>query len=318
MLDFIFDSSLMPHGYCFLWRKDVLFMMVVGNALTVISYGLIPVALIYLVKKRKDLKFNGIFLLFAAFISFCGVSHAFEIINIWKGYYFLQGVAHLGTGIVSALTTVVLWRLMPRLLAIPSSESLNEQNEKLRLAHEELAATNRNLEQKVKERTQALEQLANTDALTQLKNRRAILETLEYEIQRCQRKPQSLSVLMLDIDHFKVINDTFGHLEGDRILIKVAQVVLGACRQTDSVGRYGGEEFLIVLPDTSLADAKDLAERVRLAMKDCVTLKGDALTCSIGVATLVEDQGLLALIKVADDRVYMAKEQGRNQVIAEG
>jgi diguanylate cyclase (GGDEF)-like protein len=317
MLDYIFDSGFMPHGYCFLWRKDLLFMMIVGNALTVVSYGLIPVALIHLVRKRKDLTFNGVFVLFAAFIAFCGVTHAFEIINIWHGYYFLQGAAQLVTGVVSALTAFVLWRLIPNILAIPSRESLNAQNEELRQAHEALEATNRNLEQKVKERTESLQQLANTDPLTKIKNRRAILETLEYEIQRYQRTPHSLSVLMLDIDHFKVVNDTFGHLEGDNILVKVAQLVSGACRQTDSVGRYGGEEFLIVLPETSITDAKDLAERIRLAAQGCLTPKGDALTCSIGVAALVEGQEILQLIKVADDRVYAAKDQGRNRVVFE-
>ncbi|MDZ7862255.1 GGDEF domain-containing protein [Acidovorax sp.] len=318
MLDFIFDNGFMPHGYCFLWRKDLLFMMILGNALTVVSYSLIPVALVQLVRKRKDLKFNGVFLLFAAFIAFCGVTHAFEIVNIWNGYYFLQGAAQLITGLVSALTAFVLWRLIPTILAIPSREALNTQNEELRKAHEELAATNLRLEQKVKERTESLQHLANTDPLTKIKNRRAILETLDYEIQRYQRTPHSLSVLMLDIDHFKTINDTFGHLEGDTMLLKVAQVVSGACRQTDSVGRYGGEEFLIVLPETNITDAKDLAERIRLAMKDCPTKTGDALTCSIGVATLTESQEILELIKVADDRVYAAKAQGRNRVVFEG
>jgi diguanylate cyclase (GGDEF)-like protein len=318
MLNYIFDSSFMPHGYCFMWRKDLLFMMFFGNALTFIAYSLIPLALVHLVKQRKDLKFNGIFLLFAAFISFCGVTHALEIVNIWYGYYFIQGVAQMLTGVVSALTAFFLWKLVPNILAIPSTTVLNEQNDKLRRAHEELESVNRSLEQKVKERTESLLQLANTDQLTQIKNRRAIMDTLEYEIQKFQRQPRSLSVLMLDIDHFKVINDTFGHLEGDNILVKVAQTVSSACRQTDSVGRYGGEEFLVVLPDTTVEDAKDLAERIRLSMMGCLNKNGEALTCSIGVAMLVESQGILELIKVADDRVYKAKNQGRNQVVFEG
>lgn len=317
MLDYILDSSFMPHGFCIQWRKDLLFMMVFGNALTFIAYSFIPVALIHLVKKRKDLKFNGIFLLFAAFIAFCGVTHAMEVINIWHGYYFLQGAAQVMTGLVSALTAFVLWKLVPNILAIPSTATLNAQNEALRQAHEELESVNRSLEQKVKERTESLQQLANTDQLTQIKNRRAILDTLEYEIQRFQRQPRNLSILMLDIDHFKAINDTFGHLEGDSILLKVAQTISKACRQTDSVGRYGGEEFLVVLPETSVGDATDLAERIRISMKDCRTNDGGALTCSIGVAALHDGQGILDLIKVADDRVYTAKRQGRNQVIFE-
>ena len=318
MLDTIFDSSFMPHGYCFQWRKDVLFMMIVGNALTFMSYSLIPVALVHLVKKRKDLKFNGIFLLFAAFIAFCGMTHGLEIINIWQGYYFLQSAMHLMTGVVSAITAFTLWRLIPSILAIPSRTLLNEQNEKLRAAQEQLESANRDLERKVQERTESLSQLANTDQLTQIKNRRAILETLEYEIQKFKRQPRSLCVLMLDIDHFKVVNDTFGHLEGDIVLTRVAQIIAHACRQTDSVGRYGGEEFLVVLPDTSLGDGKDLAERIRTAVSSCVSKGGDAITCSIGVATLLPGEGLLEIIKAADDRVYAAKNQGRNRVVFEG
>lgn len=318
MLDYLFDGSFMPHGYCFQWRTDLLFMMLVGNSLTFLSYSLIPVALIHLVKKRKDLKFNGIFLLFAAFIAFCGVTHALEILNIWYGYYFLQSVVHLLTGLVSALTALVLWKLVPSILAFPSREALSEQNVKLLQAHEELATANRNLEEKVKQRTESLQQLANTDALTQIKNRRAILDTLEYEVQKFSRLPRPLSVLMIDIDHFKVINDTFGHPEGDNILVKVAQIISGASRKTDSVGRYGGEEFLVVLPETTIADAKDLAERIRTSMMGCPLKNGNALTCSIGVATLSEGETILELIKMADDRVYIAKRQGRNQVISEG
>lgn len=319
MLDFIFDSGFMPHGYCFAWRSDLLLMMLLGNALTVISYSLIPGALVYLVKERKDLKFDSIFLLFAAFIAFCGVTHAIDMVNIWKGYYFLQGMAQLTTGLVSALTTFMLWRLMPKILAIPSTQALNAQNDKLREAHAELERANRNLEQKVKERTESLQQLANTDPLTQIKNRRAILDTLEYEFQRLKRQPRDLSLLMLDIDHFKVINDTFGHPEGDVVLAKVAQLISSTCRQTDSVGRYGGEEFLVVLPETSTEDAKDLAERIRLAIKTgLTTANGNALTCSIGVSTLHAEEDITQLIKAADDRVYMAKKQGRDQVIFEG
>lgn len=307
----------MPHGYCFLWRKDLLSMMVVGNFLTAVSYALIPFSLVYIVRKRKDLKFDSIFLLFAAFIAFCGITHFMEIVNIWQGYYFLQGVMQLTTGLVSALTAWTLWQLMPKILTIPSREALNAQNEQLNKAHAELESANRDLEQKVKDRTESLQKLANTDPLTQIKNRRAIMDTLAYEIHKFQRQPRCLTVLMLDIDHFKLVNDTYGHLEGDIILSKVATVVSGSCRQSDSVGRYGGEEFLVVLPDTSIDDATDLAERIRLAVMTCSKKDGEAITCSIGVAGFYEEQGILQLIKVADDRVYKAKNQGRNQVVFE-
>lgn len=315
MLDYIFDGSFMPHGHCLLWREDLLFMTLVGDGLTVVSYALIPVALIYLVKKREDLKFDSIFLLFAAFITFCGITHAIGIVNVWHGYYFLQGGAKLATGIVSILTAIALWRLMPNILEIPSMAVLRDQNEQLRLAQESLEQANHTLEQKVKQRTESLQHLANTDQLTQVKNRRAILESLETEYKRIERHPRNLSLLMLDIDHFKVVNDTYGHLEGDTILVNVAKIITETCRQTDVVGRYGGEEFLIMLPETSLQDARELAERIRIAITGCETKSDTPLTCSIGVSTLKHGKTILDLIKNSDDRVYKAKELGRNQVV---
>lgn len=315
ILDYILNDAFMPHGYCLGWQKDLLFMMLLGDGLTVIAYSIIPVALMRMVKKRDDLKFDSMFILFAAFIAFCGLTRLISIINIWQGYYVVQILAKLITGLVSMLTAIVFWRLMPKILAIPSSGFLNLQNDALRLTQERLEEVNRDLEQKVKERTESLQKLANTDQLTQVKNRRAILETLEYEFQRMQRQPQSLSLLLLDIDHFKAINDNFGHLEGDKVLAETARIITHACRLTDSVGRYGGEEFLIVLPETTLADAKNLAERIRIAVMTCDTKNKSPLTCSIGVSTVKSGSSILQCIKEADDRTYIAKRCGRNQVI---
>lgn len=315
MLDSIFDGSLMPHGHCILWREDLLLMTVVGNGLTVIAYGLIPISLIFLVKKREDLKFDSIFLLFAAFIAFCGITHAIHIVNIWHGYYFLQGLLELATGLISIMAAITLWRLMPSILAIPSRTILSEQNEQLRLAQENLEQANSTLEQKVKQRTALLEKLATTDQLTQIKNRRTILEMLENEFQRTERYQRGLSLLMLDIDNFKAVNDTFGHLEGDNVLVKVADIISDTCRRTDAVGRYGGEEFLIVLPETTLEEAAEMAERFRIAIALGKTQNGTQVTCSIGVSTLKEEKTVLDLIKKSDDRLYIAKEQGRNQVV---
>lgn len=268
-----------------------------------------------LVKKREDLKFDSVFMLFAAFITFCGITHGIGIINIWHGYYYIQGLAKLATGLISISTAFVLWKLMPKILAIPSTIMLREQNEQLCLAQRELELANQNLEQKVKERTESLQQLADTDQLTQINNRRAILETLEQEFLRVERHPHNLSLLMLDIDHFKAVNDTHGHIEGGRVLVKIAEVITQTCRKIDVVGRYGGEEFLIVLPETNLEDAKDLAERVRIAVSKCETINGTPLTCSIGVSSLKDGDTVLNLIKKADDRVYKAKELGRNKVV---
>ena len=317
MLKKIFDGSFMPHGHCLLWREDLLFLTLVGDGLTVISYSIIPIALIYFIKKRKDLEFDKIFILFAAFIAFCGMTHFISMINIWHGYYYIQGILKFSTGLVSITTAIVLWRLMPKILAIPSMKILSDKNEKLLIAQEELEQANRTLEDKVKERTQLLQELADTDQLTLVKSRRAILTDLENEFHRVKRHPASLSLLMLDVDYFKAINDDFGHLEGDKVLTAIAKAINDSCRQTDSVGRYGGEEFLIILPETNIDAAKGLAERIRAAVADLKVRDDVKVTCSIGIATLKEEESIFELIQKSDEHVYQAKEQGRNQVFFE-
>ena len=119
---------------------------------------------------------------------------------------------------------------------------------------------------------------------------------------------------MLDIDCFKAVNDSYGHLEGDRVLVEVANIISETCRQTDSIGRYGGEEFLILLPETCISAAKELAERIRLAVAEAKIRNATQITCSIGVATLNKGESILNLIQRADERTYKAKELGRNQV----
>ena len=317
MLNKIFDGSFMPHGHCLLWREDLLFLTLVGDGLTVISYSIIPIALIYFINKRKDLEFDKIFILFAAFIAFCGLTHLISMINIWHGYYYIQGILKFSTGLVSITTAIVLWRLMPKILAIPSMKTLSEKNEKLLLTQEKLEQANRTLEEKVEERTKLLQELANTDQLTQVKSRRAILTELENEFNRVKRHPTSLSLLMLDVDYFKSINDNFGHLAGDKALAEIAKAISHSCRQTDSVGRYGGEEFLIVLPETSMDSAKALAERIRVAVANLNIKDKVKVTCSIGIATLKEEETIFELIQKSDECVYQAKEQGRNQIFFE-
>ena len=317
MLEDFMDGSFMPHGYCLQWRGDLLFMTLVGDGLTVLAYSLIPLALIHLVRKRDDLHFDHIFVLFAAFIAFCGITHAISIFNIWHGYYYLAGVAKLSTGIISIATAFMLLKLMPVIIRIPSMALLREQNEKLQQTQEELRQANLTLEEKVRLRTEALQYLANTDQLTQVNNRGAIIATLEKEFKRTDRHEHDLSLLMLDIDFFKEVNDTLGHLEGDDVLNRVALAIKDACRETDSVGRYGGEEFLIILPETKLEPAAELAERIRSVVSETTTTTGKNITCSIGVASYSKGESMLDLLKRADDRVYKAKDLGRNRVTSQ-
>lgn len=321
LIDHLTDGSLMPHGHCLLWRWDLLLLNLGGDVMTAIAYFTIPAALIYLIKTRKDLHFDWIFLMFALFIFCCGMTHIINIINVWHGYYFLAGVAKTTTGIVSLVTAVMVWRLMPRALAIPSHEQLHDKVRALEEAEAKLASVNAALEMKVAERTQQLEQLAKTDELTGLNNRREILRILAREMERSNRYQQPLTIQILDLDHFKHINDECGHITGDIVLAGFARLMLANARSIDFIGRLGGEEFLILMPTTTLAEGQVLAERLRenvAANAFSAETWQIKVTCSIGLAELRPDEALSSLLDRADQAMYMAKAEGRNLVRVDG
>jgi diguanylate cyclase (GGDEF)-like protein len=314
----IFDGSLMPHGHCLEWRHDLLFLYVGGDIATSLAYLIIPFALIRLVTLRKDLNFNWLFLMFAGFIFFCGLTHILAIVNIWHGYYYIQGVTKTITGLISMLTAIVLWRLLPDAVAIPSRSDLSEKITALQNAERALADANRVLESKVAERTKELQKLATTDALTGILNRGEIIRILTIEMERSTRHNLTLSVIMLDLDYFKSINDTFGHQAGDTVLIDTAKILHESNRKTDFLGRIGGEEFLIILPNTDAESAKLLAERYRIQVAEHYTKIADNnihCTCSIGVAELAKGDVLNDFLSKADLALYAAKDNGRNCVM---
>ncbi|MEE8379675.1 MAG: diguanylate cyclase [Gammaproteobacteria bacterium] len=167
-----------------------------------------------------------------------------------------------------------------------------------------------------------LERLVNIDSLTGLLNRRAILNRLHEHITNARRYEDNLSVLMLDIDHFKRINDKYGHITGDDVLEKVASLFQRTIRDTDTAGRYGGEEFLITLPKADLSSALIVAERIRknikaTKMKD-LTGNVFSITVSQGLATYKPGDDVHSLISRADNLLYQAKRNGRNRIETSG
>ena len=172
---------------------------------------------------------------------------------------------------------------------------------------------------KEKERLQKeLAHMAMYDALTDILSRRALLEQVEVERQRTIRYKRDLSLLMIDIDHFKKVNDTYGHLIGDVVLKEVAQTLKKQTRRSDYVGRYGGEEFLIILPETSLNKALVLAEKLRKGVAELTITANDhilkGITVSIGTAAYEDDPSVDEFISRSDKWLYAAKKNGRNQV----
>ncbi|WBS01423.1 diguanylate cyclase [Pseudoduganella sp. SL102] len=220
--------------------------------------------------------------------------------------------------IVSGLTLIVLQGVLISALVV----ALRERRRTLAALNDERD----HLEERVQRRTlelrtanSMLEQLATTDPLTGIANRRKMTEQIEAELERGRRFGHPVSVLMVDIDFFKRINDTFGHDTGDRAIVAVATLLDAALRTIDTAARFGGEEFVVLMPETEEAVAAVAAERLRAAV---AALRIDAddggevtLTISIGVASAVTGDTPSTLLMRADQALYRAKQEGRDRVV---
>jgi diguanylate cyclase (GGDEF)-like protein len=163
-----------------------------------------------------------------------------------------------------------------------------------------------------------LQKLAVTDGLTSLFNARHFFTQLELEVDRASRYKHPLALLLIDIDHFKDYNDMFGHLEGDKVLVRFSQI-LGSClRANDSAFRYGGEEFTVILPETGAEEARTVAQRIRAAVEAEIfalhTGRSVSKTISIGVTEYCPPEEMTAFINRADAAMYLSKQNGRNRV----
>lgn len=177
----------------------------------------------------------------------------------------------------------------------------------------DLALRNRELEKALDH----INDLASHDSLTGLLNRRALEELGEKEVSRQQRHGGALSLMLMDIDHFKAINDRYGHSVGDEALRGLARILKENMRDSDLVGRWGGEEFLCILPNTDVAEAQQTARRIRSALKSALIRTSDEpvrLTLTCGIAA-VEDGGLAEAIQKADQAMYQGKHDGRNAIM---
>jgi diguanylate cyclase len=223
------------------------------------------------------------------------------------------------------LISLTVYLLAIGKIAYGHNQSLRDTREQLRHGERARHAANKALQRQLDEihvLQGKLSEQANRDPLTGLYNRRYLDTTLTRELARCERDGQPLSVMMIDIDHFKQVNDNYGHQAGDTVLIKLATVLQEQARAADVACRYGGEEFMLLLPNMPADVALDRAEQWRAAFADTTVLV-DArqlrVTLSIGVAGY-PTHGHLAqeLIQCADRALYRAKAQGRNRVVLAG
>jgi diguanylate cyclase (GGDEF)-like protein len=202
-------------------------------------------------------------------------------------------------------------------------EQLRGENEALRRGLRELRELKEHYHETARELKAArerLKQLSLTDDLTETYNYRYFMDSLELELRRAKRYEYPISLMMLDIDYFKIYNDTHGHLAGDGVLKHVAQVIKETVRHTDILARYGGEEFAVILIKTNLDEAYQIAERVRKAVERAPmdheeTQPQERLTLSVGIGTLSPQiSSVKGLIETADKALYVAKRSGRNRV----
>ncbi len=420
-------TSYMPHGHCYLWQSDLLLLHVVSDALIVLSYYSIPFALLYVLKKRNDIPFSWIYWQFGVFILLCGTTHLLSIWNIWIPDYWLSGAIKAATAASSIVTAILIWPLIPKVLAIPSQKQLLAANSalaqeidshkkteqelrKLSLAlqfsssivviadpktrieycnpafykltgyceqdvlgqktnllksdltsaktykdlwttlragsawHGEFLNRKKNGElfwclesitpvldehhnvthfvsimhdiNDRKDSEEVIRHMAYYDPLTDLPNRTLFNERLDQAIGQAKRYKTRFAVIYLDLDHFKSINDTLGHLIGDKLLIEVGKRITLCLREQEIIARLGGDEFaLIGINLRTPADAGDIARRVIDTINQAFFIDDHQLFIgtSLGISVYPTDgSDGQQLLKHADDALYLAKQRGRN------
>jgi diguanylate cyclase (GGDEF)-like protein/PAS domain S-box-containing protein len=473
--EFLGGEGFMPHGHCYLWEPGLLWTYVVSDGLIGLAYFSIPLSLVYFVRRRRDLEFNWVFIMFSAFIFACGMTHFISLWTIWNPVYWLDASMKAVTAVTSIVTSIMLWRLMPVALTIPSTRQLQVTVDQLRhevierqQAERELALVNETLEQRVLQRTaeltainqqlqkeinarrkteselfsekqravvtlesigdgvittdtrsrityinpvaekltgwskdqamdkpllevfhivnetsrklipnpvdvvlehgeiyglgnhtlllsrggneyaiedsaapirdydgnvlgvvlvfhdvsekrkmtQRMTYLAEHDFLTDLPNRLLLNDRLSQSLMLAKRDGYFVALMFIDLDHFKNINDSLGHEVGDQLLKMMSKRFAACLRDSDTLSRQGGDEFIVLLPE--IADhfaPAEVAEKLLRAAATSFSISGTELrvSASIGIAVFPDDGDTVeALTKSADAAMYHAKSLGRN------
>ncbi len=292
-------STFMPYRFSGYWG------FLEGIIIIIFMY-IILLNILSFIKKRKN-----------AFINLLSYIFVFTVIILYKNESLNQTLLNLG---VFFFVLSQFFIFIRKNYSVPYEvETVVGYNKEMLKQYQDL---NENFEIKLKERTQDLEaknnflkKMITIDGLTGLYNHKYVYDILESEYKKAIRYKKPLTVIMIDIDHFKNINDNYGHQIGDQILISVAKILKQMVRETDVVGRCGGEEFMIVLCETDLEGAYTLAERIRLYInKNKFTADDVKVSISAGIAQLEDEKSPKDIVKNADDLLYKAKHNGRNRI----
>ncbi len=207
----------------------------------------------------------------------------------------------LSNNIIAWIASVITYERYVR--EYKSQQVISNKNKLLK------AKTNR-----IEKKNKVLQYISNVDDLTNIFNRRKLNEILEIEYDRCKQSNREISLILMDVDLFKSINDTFGHNVGDKVLAQLGEILKNNVSQSDKAGRWGGEEFLIICPETESEGALMLAEKIRKVISNYDFKLDYNVTCSFGVATSIETDTITDLMLKADKGLYKAKKGGRNRV----
>jgi diguanylate cyclase (GGDEF)-like protein len=230
-------------------------------------------------------------------------THIHHHINFW-------------TSVTSADETELWMRLLVVIVTTASAIIVQNLLRKQDMTRRLLIQYQNHLESQVAARTRELEQLANLDVLTAIYNRRKATDLLEKETERAARYQQALSLVLFDLDFFKQVNDTHGHMEGDLVLKEVGETLRQNLRQSDIYARWGGEEFIIIMPHTNLETAKNVATKLQELVRTITYGDGSqTITASFGIAQHQQEEQSQSLLRRADDALYEAKNKGRDTII---
>lgn len=246
------------------------------------------------------------------------------LLNLYLVTGFLLALALWSDIPTTSLLAAFMVLMLPNVIGWLTARRLNRLQREQFAALKAVQEANRHLQVEIKQRRQLesdLRRLAQTDDLTGLNNRRWFMELAAQELRRARRQKTPLSLCMLDLDFFKSINDREGHAMGDKILVLVADLCQRQLRESDIIGRFGGEEFIIALPDTALTGAREIGERLRACIENSQLpdeLPAINLTVTIGISQIkTGEESLEPAILRADRALYHGKHQGRNRVVTE-
>jgi len=299
-------------------------------ALTLVFSHIVYFLCFYIYKITKTIKLSLAIILYSNFILMSYLVYSGGVANTGPLWIFiLPSIALFINGLIRGILVILAFTAFISLLMFYPNEALLATSYptefKLRLlysfitvsalsAYYEYARESSYLH--TLELSRKYELLSRLDPLTQLSNRRDATNTLEHEQLRLARNAETLAIIICDIDYFKKINDTFGHSAGDYVLVELAGLFKHCSREQDTIARWGGEEFLFILPQTNISHAQDFAAKLHKALEQhpmCYQQQPIEITLSMGISELKAGQSIQEAISIADKCLYQAKQAGRNQ-----